>query len=133
MPWGFPLPETVGFPQLLAIFLAGADLSVGFSDKSGTRFLSEDSEIGVYDNPESFQISLRGQLKSAACSWRLSPRMRAIQIFGIRANLRNSANFWVVPPLGWRRRSSKFSRIYVPRGRRFSLRNYWRTLSFIES
>ena len=49
---GCALSETIEILQLLAIFLARANLSEGFSENSETKFLSEDSETQVYDNPD---------------------------------------------------------------------------------
>ena len=51
-PGGSALLETVEFLQPLAIFPVGADLSAGFLEDSGTRFLREDSEIKVFDISE---------------------------------------------------------------------------------
>ena len=44
------LPETVEFPQPLAILPAETDLSARFLEDSETRFSSEDSMIKAFDN-----------------------------------------------------------------------------------
>ena len=47
---GSGLPETVEFPQSLAILPVGTDLSIGFLEDFETRFSSEDLAIKVFDN-----------------------------------------------------------------------------------
>ena len=53
---GSTLLETLEIPQPLALFPVGANLSEGFLENFDTRFLSEESEIRVYDNLDELAV-----------------------------------------------------------------------------
>ena len=128
---GLGLPEIVELPLPLTMLPAGTDFSAGFSEEVETRSSNEDSTFKVVDNSKKLLDFSEEAYKESVMQ--LVPfKMWATRTFGIRANLRLLAIFWAFPPLGWRRRSSNSSKNYVPRGKRFSLKNIYKTQSLKE-
>ena len=130
---GSALPKTVEFPQLLAIIPAEADLSTGFLEDYGTRFLREDLEIKVFDISEKLSDFSEEAIQESGMQLALVSQDVGNPNFWNQSKFDVFSNFLSFSTIEMEKEILKSSRVDVPRGRRFSPRNSWRTLSLKES